>query len=607
MINSLTIRNFAIIEHQRVTFSGGFTTITGETGAGKSILIRALALILGGRASTDVIRAGEQQAIIEAEFSLSEAQLASLRPRLEERGLGDGDRLVIRRIINTSGRSRIFINECSTRLSVLQELTAGLVDVIGQHASHVLLERERHVHLLDTFASTTASTEQLGVVVGRLRALQREVARLQASADARRERAKGRRRQLDDIELAGLSPGEDERLGSALERLQHAEQLQEHTKTAFYLLREANDSALDLLSQSINQLQRISHLDEALEAMVEVLSSAQMELQETARDLGRYSDGVLVSPEEIQELEERRVLIEQLKQLHGGEQGRIEDVLAAVEGLREELDGLAGDDERVTEAAAEAAALQAAAMAAAVALSKKRQEAGVWLAELVEAELSRLGMPACRFTVAFVHRGAGGAAVEAVEDATADNLTTTGLDEVEFLISPNPGEGFKSLARTASGGELSRIMLAIKGALISTDPVGSYIFDEIDTGIGGGVAETVGRKLQGVGEARQVICITHLPQVASCAHQHLLVAKRVDGARTFSVVRSLSRAERIVEVARMLGGAEITEKTLEHAEEMISRAREPSASAGLTAQIRPLHPSLDGELPLVWGGPTPVG
>ncbi|MEL6345623.1 MAG: DNA repair protein RecN [Myxococcota bacterium] len=582
MIRSLRIQNFAIIEHQQIQFSGGYSAITGETGAGKSILLKALDLVLGSRANTDVIRSGEREARIEAEFELTDPQRIALHPKLEAYGLVDGDRLAVRRIISQSGRNRIYINDFAVRLAVLQDLTAGLADVIGQHASHDLLDREHHVGMLDTFAGVASDARSVSSQVSRLRGLQREVSRLQASAAARDMRARQIRRQLVDIDAAGLSPGEDERVQAALDRLQNAEQLQETTRQAFYLLREGNDSALDVMAQVLNQLQRICHLDEGLEKMVEVLASAQIEVQEVARDLGRFSDGVYLSPEELQELEERRNLIEDLKRLHGGEDRTIEVVLQSVSVLREELDSLDWDDTRAIEAAAEAASLEADVMQAARALSVVRQEAGTRLAALVEQELGQLGMPNCRFRVQ-------------INTATsAEGLTIHGLDAVEFLLSPNPGEGFKPLARTASGGELSRTMLALKGALIQTDPVGTYIFDEIDTGIGGGVAETVGRKLQTVGEARQVICITHLPQVASCAHQHLKVAKRVIGAdRTVSEVRSLSRKQRIDEISRMLGGAEITEKTLEHATEMLDRAHATGA-----------HQPMMGDLPLVWNSPT---
>lgn len=600
MISAITIRNFAIIEHSRVVFSGGYSAITGETGAGKSILLKALGLALGARANTDVVRRGTREAIIEAEFALSDAQLALLRPRLEELGLADGDRFVVRRIVAASGRNRIFVNDCATRLSVLGELTAGLVDLIGQHASHHLLDKTRHVGMLDTFAGTTAAAREVSAQVTRLRALQREAARLRDSAAARRARAQQLQRQLSDIDAAHLSPGEDERLNRDLEKLQNAEQLQETTRTAFYMLRESNESVLDLLSQAINSIQRVSYMDPDLEKMIETLVTSQIEIQEVSRDLGRYSDGVYVSPQDLEEMEERRALIEQLKMRHGGDEGSIENVLKAVEVLREELDSLAWDDQRVLEAAQEAAALEEEVMAAARALSARRQHAAVSLAKLVEAELAQLGMPNSRFKVSLLWRDEEGK-VDSVEDASSSSLTADGLDDVEFLLSPNPGEGFKALARTASGGELSRTMLALKGALIATDPVGSYIFDEVDTGIGGGVAETVGRKLQTVGESRQVICITHLPQVSSFCHQHLKVTKRVVGAdRTVSEVRSLTRQQRIEEVARMLGGSEMTQKTLEHAEEMINLGR--AASRATTAP-----PPGDGSLPLVWNSPTAIG
>lgn len=598
MISAITIRNFAIIEHSRVVFSGGYSAITGETGAGKSILLKALGLALGARANTDVVRRGSREAMIEAEFSLSDAQLQVLRPRLEELGLLDGSRFVVRRTITTTGRNRIFVNDCVTRLAILGSLTDGLVDMIGQHASHELLDRTRHVGMLDTFAGTTAAARAVAGQVTRLRALQRELARLRETAASRQARATVLQQQLADIDAACPTPGEDERLGRELEKLQNAEQLQETTRSAFYILRESNESALDMLSHVLNQIQRISYMDPDLEKMIEVIAGAQLELQEVARDLGRYADSVHISPQELEEMEERRTLIEQLKRRHGGDDASIENVLKAVDELRDELDALAWDDQRVTEAAQEASALEAEVMDAARALSSQRLQASARLAALVEAELAQLGMPNSRFQVAIRWRSADGP-VENAEDATSSSLTTEGLDDVEFLLSPNPGEGFKPLARTASGGELSRTMLAIKGALIATDPVGSYIFDEVDTGIGGGVAETVGRKLQDIGESRQVICITHLPQVASFCHQHLKVSKHVVGAdRTVSEVRSLSRTQRIEEVARMLGGTAITTKTLEHAEEMINLGRDAAQRSGPT--------TVDGTVSLLWNHSTAV-
>lgn len=597
MIRTITIQNFAIIEHSTVSFSGGYSAITGETGAGKSILLKALGLVLGTRASSEVVRHGAREAVVQADFALNDRQLEMLRPRLDALGLSDGDRLHVRRIVSSNGRNRIFINDCPTRLSVLSDVTNGLVDLIGQHASHELLDRARHVGMLDTFANTTALAKVVATKVQRLRALQRESARLQETAEARKARAKVLRAQLADIDAAGLQPGEDERLARDLERLQNAEQLQETTRGAFYVLRESNDSTLDMLAHVINQIQRVSYMDSDLEKMVETLSGAQIELQEVARDLGRYADNVEVMPQALEEMEERRSLIEQLKRQHGGESQSIENVLQAIEGLREELDGLVWDDQRVQESLAEAQQLEEEAMSAARQLSAARMTASTQLAQLVEMELVQLGMPNSRFSVSMQWRNAEGL-VSDVAQASPCSLTADGLDQVEFLLSPNPGEGFKPLARTASGGELSRTMLAIKGALIATDPVGSYIFDEVDTGIGGGVAETVGRKLQNVGETRQVICITHLAQVASFCHQHLKVTKRLIGEnRTISEVNTLSRTQRIEEVARMLGGSAMTQKTLEHAEEMISLGlSSPAVSSPSQPQVA-----------LVWNSPAAVG
>ena len=379
--------------------------------------------------------------------------------------------------------------------------------------------------------------------------------------------------QLDDIDMAQIQIGEDDRLSKEIDRLLNAETLREHTQEVSHRLSGGDGSVVDQLTASLQTLQRIAHLDDQFEEMLDLLAKSKIELEEMARDVGRISDGVTVSPEELEMMQERLHLIERLKRTHGGD---VESVLRAQDQLQSEMDLLLGQQSRIGIAQSEMEALSSKCLEESRRLSFIRQEAATKMAALVESELSQLGMPHCRFRVNFGFRNTDGS-VDCVEDATIEGITRTGLDAVEYVISPNPGEGFQPMSKIASGGELSRILLSLKVALIQSDPVGSYIFDEVDTGIGGGVAETVGQKLQQVGDGRQVLCISHLPQVISCAHHHLHVRKEVIDNRTSSATRYLSFADRSDEVARMLGGVEITDRTREHAVEML-RLNQPKVT-----------------------------
>jgi len=426
---------------------------------------------------------------------------------------------------------------------------------------------------LDNFAGISKDTFLLSSKVDQLRGLQREVHELNDQEEVRQLKMSRVQTQLDDIEMAQIEVGEDERLAREIDRLLNAETLREHTQEVAHRLSGGDGSVVDQLTSALQTLQRVAELDDQFEEMLDLLAKSKIELDEMARDVSRISDSVTVSPEELEIMQERLHLIERLKRTHGGD---VESVIRARDQLQIEMDTLVGQQSRIGQATKEMEVLAEECMLQSRRLSLVRQEAANRMASLVESELSQLGMPHCRFRVNFVHRNAEGI-VNSVEEATIDSITRTGLDAVEYVISPNPGEGFQPMAKIASGGELSRILLSLKVALIQSDPVGSYIFDEVDTGIGGGVAQTVGQKLQQVGEGRQVLCISHLPQVISCAHHHLHVRKQVIDNRTSSATRYLNFTERSDEVARMLGGIEITERTREHAMEML-RLNQPKVT-----------------------------
>ena len=554
MLLHLSIWNFAIIERLDLQVREGFIALTGETGAGKSIIFDAMELAMGRRASIEMIRRGAQRAQVEALFSLTAAQQARLLPILEEHGCPADDELHVKRILTAEGRNRVFVNGSTCSLRALQDIASGLVDLVGQHAGHQLLAPGSHLGVLDDFARCSSEVSRLSRLVARHRALCAEGDALEADGESLEERRSRIREQLDELRMAGFSEGDEERLSQAIGRMASAGALREQTGAAAHMLQEADGSVLDVLGQAVGQLRDVAHLDESLQGVMETLERSSIELAEAARDLVDISTADAGSPEEMEELQQRMELLQKLKALHGG----IGEMLAAEEGLQAELDRLASQERRLAELREAAAALGHEALALAQAVSVRRRAAASELEALVEAGLSQLGMSGCRFQ-AVLRPGGGGPA----------GLATRGLEDMEFMISPNVGEGFKPLSKVASGGELSRILLALKDALIRSDPVCCYLFDEVDTGIGGGVAETVGRKLQRLGGARQAICITHLPQVASCAHHHLHVRKHVEDDRTVSSIRYLTREERVRELARMMGGAEITDRSLAHAEELL--------------------------------------
>ncbi len=570
MLSHLSIRNFAIIDALEIDFPEGMTVITGETGAGKSILVDALNLVLGGRGSLELIRTDAETAVVQAIFEVGEARRELLGPMLEERGIDAGDgQLVVRRQLCRSGRNKVFINGCVARLTTLQEVMQGIVDISGQHEHYSLMDSRGHVRILDAFAGLESQTERVSASVAQLRGLRREVQRLQSGERERLVRIDYLEFQLGEIDDAGLEPGEEAALQEELGILRNAERLSLAASEAIHRLDEGQDAIVDSLGELVGRLGRVAGLDRRLQSAVELLDTAQGQLGDAVRDLRRYVDSLDADPSRLADMEDRMQLIDRLRRKHGGDTA---EILARAEEMRGELETLRRAETRIEEASAEMLALQRSVMAQARTLSEARKEAARRLTLLIEGELGELGMGRCRFLVVFRHLDAEGNPTEDSSQASPLSLGADGIDEVEFLISPNPGEGFKPMGKIASGGELSRIMLAIKNALIQTDPVETYIFDEVDTGVGGRIAEVIGRKIRDVARSRQVMCITHLPQIAAFATHHMVVEKDVVEGRTVSVLRHLSPLERTREVARMLGGETITQTTLEHAAEMIARA-----------------------------------
>ena len=577
MLSELRIRDFAIIDDLQLTFAPGFAALTGETGAGKSIIIDAVELVLGGRADATVVRAGTDQAIVEAAFHLEPERQAAIAPVLEREELqGDEDNLLLLgREVRLNGRNVCRINGRTVTLTLLREVADGLVDIHGQSEHLSLLRVSQHVNLLDRYAELWPLRTQVAEKVSQVRAVRRELADLLRSEQELARRADLLQFQVGEIQSAALEPGEEEALVEERLRLTNAEQLAELVSEALQALEgggEEISSALDLLGGALRALERLARVDPAQESQTKAAESANYQVQELVRSLHDYRDEIEYSPRRLQEVEDRLALIRRLGRKYGA---TISDMLAYAEKAAQELETITHSEERIEVLRVEEERLLAELSELAVTLSAKRREAAERLAAGIEAELGDLRMEGARFGVGFEwHEDEQGVPVMESQISNLQSqvsagrfaFDSTGIDHVEFLVSPNPGEPLKPMAKIASGGETSRLMLALKTVLSRADETPTLIFDEIDQGIGGRVGATVGEKLwqlavgTGSGGLRhQVLCVTHLPQLAAFGDAHFHVEKHVeqveDGERTVTRVQQLAGQAQVEELAQMLGAA----------------------------------------------------
>ena len=563
MLKELNIKNFAIIDQLRVEFTAGLNVFTGETGAGKSIVVDALNLALGERASADLIRTGCQEAVVEAAFELNGQATKEVKDLLGEQGIEmeAGEDLIIRRVLATSGKNKVYINGSLANLATLSALGATLADIHGQHEHQSLLSLERQMEMLDSFGSLDALRETLFQSYRRLQDIRKELTALEAGERDRAQREDMLRYQKNEIEASQLKSGEDEALASEQKLLANSEKIAGLSRAADEALYSADHAALTELKKAVTNLREIAAIDSRLAPVLELCEAGRAQIEEAAREVSAYADKVEFDPDRLEQIGDRLDLIQKLKKKYGG---AIDEVVAFGERAAAELERMERSTEEIARLQKEVQTIKSGLTTQAQTLTKKRGSAARDLEKKVEAELTHLGMKKTVFTVKITQEPG---------DDTLDNhkLGPRGADRVEFLISPNPGEEPKPLAKTASGGELSRIMLALKTILVEGDPIPTLVFDEVDAGIGGAVAEEVGKKLKRVAAKRQVFCITHLPQIASMAASHYGVSKSVKKDRTSTEVKLLDKQERVDEIARMLGGKTITEATIKHAEEMIAR------------------------------------
>jgi DNA repair protein RecN (Recombination protein N) len=543
VLRFLSIRHLAVIDRLELDFEPGLNVLTGETGAGKSILVGAVGLLVGGRASADLVRTGEDTAAVEAIFETAE-----------------GREIIIRREVSAQGRSRALVDGALATSASLRELCGGLVDLHGQHEHQVLLDPATHLDLVDEFAGAASERERVAAAFARWQQVRAERERLLSGEREKASRAEFLSFQLAEIDRAAAAPGEDDELAATRQVLANADKLQRLCAEAYDSLYEGDQAALPALGNVWKKLGDLAALDARFDAYLEARTSVKSQLEDLAFFLRSYAASIDASPARLQEVEDRLAVLERLKKKHGPS---LEEVSRKAESLRRELH----DIEHATERAAElAAALDSARrdyLQTATALSHKRRAAAIDFGHALEKSLVELAMSRTRCEVRF-------------RDADGESgWSERGIEEGEFYISPNPGEDVKPLARIASGGELSRIMLALK-TLASTDAPGkTLIFDEVDAGIGGAVADVVGGRLQRLGQRFQVLCITHLPQIAAYGSTHYHIVKSVKGGRTLTGVSRVSGSDREEELARMIGGAEVSATVRASAREMLaSRSKE---------------------------------
>ena len=575
MLTELRIRDFAIIQEVSLRLGAGFVVFTGETGAGKSIIIDAVEMLLGGRAEASMIRTDAAAALIEGAFQLNPANGEELQALLESEGLRDEPTaLTLGREIRREGRSICRVNGRTVSLGLMRAIGELLVDVHGQSEHLSLLRVKEHLNLLDRYAQTEVLRQQFQQAFGTLLAVRRELAELRE-----RERDAARRSemlafQINEIQAASLRPEEEAALTEERSRLANAEQLADLAGRAIAALDESVDEsapASDLLGQAAEVLASLAKVDSSMEQIHAETQALVEQAGDVARRLRLYRDEIEFNPKRLDEVEERIGLIRGLGRKYGG---RVEAVLAHAESARQELETITHAEQRIRELSSqEATGLQRLGDIGAR-LSQARREAGERLAAAVEGELADLRMAGARFGVDFQWEDeAEGAPVGERRVA----FGPTGLDRAEFLVAPNPGEGLKPLVKIASGGETSRLMLGLKGVLARADRTPTLIFDEIDQGIGGRVGAVVGRKLWGLAHTHQVLCVTHLPQLAAFGDQHFRVEKQVKRGRTITMVGPMSEAERAEELASMLGS--VSEANRQSASDLLRQAGQEKGEA----------------------------
>ena len=559
MLNELSIKNFAIIDELQVSFGEGLNVISGETGAGKSIIIGAVSLLLGDRATTEMIRTQADTATVEAFFDI--ASNKPLQEKVAEMGFSAGDELVIRRVISHTGKNKAFINGQMATLANLAAVSELLINICGQHEHQVILNNENHIDILDEFGGCLPARATYAEIYNQYQQIRTQMEKLTNLRSSREEKSDLLRFQLKEIQDINPQPAEDTKLADEKKVLVNFQKLSGWANRAYDLLYSENDSVIVKLKEVQNQVKEIKKIDANLKLADTDIEGGFITLQEAALTLRDYGKNLFFDSGRLAAIDERLELLNRLKRKYGGslegvlrKKQEIEEDLKRVFSVEEELEKLGRVEEKIRDDLRQSA----------FKLSQIRKQAAKKLQEAVDKEIHALNMPHASFRVNFNKCAA---------DKTVESFGQTGGDEIEFYLAANKGEESKPLNKIASGGEMSRIILALKNVLSRTGSVASIVFDEVDNGIGGAVAEIVGRKLKAVSTNHQVICITHLPQIACFGDKHMFVSKKVVKGRTITFVEELNDEQKIEEISRMLGGVNVTKATREHAREMINGSK----------------------------------
>ncbi|HEY9202325.1 MAG TPA: DNA repair protein RecN [Gammaproteobacteria bacterium] len=555
MLTHIRIRNFAIIDHLDLDLKDRLTALTGETGAGKSILLGALGLLLGDRADSDSVRAGSSKAEISAEFDIS--ALPFVQQWLSEKELDSEGDCLLRRRLGSDGRSRAFINGSAVPLQDMRQLGEMLVDIHGQHEHQSLMKAEMQRQLLDDYANHAPLVDDVKSTFSEWRKQKTKLTELSNASQDRNDRLDLLRYQVSELDQLELQDGEAQQLQQEHQLLANADELDEKTAASLQALYEADENSIyTQLSRQARTIESIIATDEKISPVYEMLSEAMVQIEESASLLRDYRDNLNSDPQRFSEIETRLGVIHDLSRKHHVEPDQL---IALHQRLAEELDELDNADENISQLQARVEQLEKQFYQQAEKLSQSRQKTAKKLNQKISQSMQTLGMAGGQFEIQIKPK---------------ETPSASGVDQIEYQVSTNTGQPFKALAKTASGGELARISLAIQMITAQQGRIPTLIFDEVDSGVGGGIAEIVGQHLRKLGESRQVFCITHLPQVASQAHYHMQVYKHTDGKETRTEIKPLSEADRVDEISRMLGGLEITQQTIDHAKDMLTRSQQ---------------------------------
>ncbi|MCP3874834.1 MAG: DNA repair protein RecN [Desulfobacteraceae bacterium] len=566
MLSELAIKNFAIIDDIRISFKDGFSVLTGETGAGKSIIIQAVNLLLGSRASADLVRAGCDTAELEAFFDINENSTTALI--LKEQGLDGSDGLIIRRIVSSAGKSRVFINSRQSTLDLLKQVTQNLAGISSQHAHQGLLKEDNHLGILDEFAGTNDLKDEVNHLYQTIIPLKRKIKELIQSCEQKKKEQDFLEFQITEISEADILLNEDKDLEKKRKSLVNASKIFESVNRFIHDIHDREGSFVERLSFFRNDMEKLSTADDQLGKIAQQLSGTIFDLQDIAGELRDYSSTIDLDPASLEMTDQRLDLISKLKRKYGPS---LDAVFTEYESMQQKISQTIEIEKQIKNYEKDIHVFLKEIDQKATDLSEKRKSASNTLSELAKKELKALEMGKAKFEVSFSSQMTKDS--EDISTTGGEKIGPNGKDKVSFLLSPNPGEALKPLVKIVSGGELSRIVLALKAVLSNTQSLETLIFDEVDAGIGGATSEKVGLKLKQLSQKNQVICITHLAQIAKYATHQFRISKEVIDERTCTgIVPLAGEDQRIEELARMIGGTNISETTLTHARELLEQA-----------------------------------